>query len=237
MENPNPYSQNPSLFFDLFKRRHICPTYWSYAKETDGFQTEFMLEENCINGCCSYCYGHDYNEMFAEKPNDEQVYKKIEECRIKCDKSMEEQRKAYNLKKFGEDENDGYLITLSIDKAYLQVPKLAEEIISVIKETQYKDIIDGYAVIEVTGEDMEWNPHIHCVTKKVGKAGALAQVLRRKFINEKYQIYRVHIEPVKYERALTYMEGDKIDDKLAQVEADKKYRNDNKLKRIYNLSP
>ena len=51
--NENPYEQNPSLFFDLFKKRHICPTYWAYAKETDGFQTEYMLNEDCINGCCS----------------------------------------------------------------------------------------------------------------------------------------------------------------------------------------
>lgn len=242
----NPFETYPNTFAEIYRKRHKCETVMLYTDDDleasgeaklNAEKKEHWVNEACAEGWCEYCHGWQYNEWFQEKPTNEDVNELIMNQQLKCDLAKKVKRKKYMEKFNGEDKNNGQLITLCIDKDYKQVPKLAEEIISVIKETQYKDIIDGYAVIEVTGDDMEWNPHIHCVTKKVGKAGALAQVLRRKFINEKYQIYRVHIEPVKYERGLTYMEGDKIDDKLPQVEADKKYRNDNKLKRLYNLSP
>lgn len=237
--NENPYDQNPSLFFDLFKKRHICPTYWSYAKETDKMKTEFMLEEDCINGCCSYCYGHDYNEMFAEKPTDEQVYKKIEECKVRCDVAARQRASARKAKLYEGDKHDGLFVTMSIDKAYLQIPKLCEDIMAELKQTQYKDITDGLASLELWsgGNDESWNPHIHILTRKSCEPGALAQTLRRKFVKDKWQIYRINVVNTNYNNTIDYIDGVKEGAKLPYVEKDIKYRNENNLAHRYELSP
>jgi hypothetical protein len=127
---------------------------------------------------------------------------------------------------------------MSIDKAYLQVPKLVEDIMAELKQTQYKDITDGLASIELWsgGNDESWNPHIHILTRKSCEPGALAQTLRRKFIKDKWQIYRINVVNTNYDNTIDYIDGVKEGAKLPYVEKDIKYRNENNLQHRYELS-
>jgi hypothetical protein len=146
-------------------------------------------------------------------------------------------RKKYNELINGADKNNGQLITLCIDKDYKQVPKLAEEIISVIIKADYDCLLDAQATIELYGKsETELLPHIHIVTKKLKPDGAVAQLFRRKFQKDKYQVYRVDVKTLPYESAEAYVMGEKEGAKLAATAKDKAYRQANGLQDIYDLT-
>lgn len=145
-------------------------------------------------------------------------------------------RKKYMEYFNGAEKNNGQLITLCIDKEYKQVPKLAEEIISVIKLTDYDCLLDAAATIELYGKsETELNPHIHIATKKLKPDGAVAQLFRRKFIKAKWQVYRVDVKGLPWDSAIDYVGGIKEGAKLAATEKDKEYRLKHNLQDIYDL--
>jgi hypothetical protein len=244
-EKSNPWENNPELFAEILRKKHNCPTYWDYDDEFKlpngdiGYGAklnEYWVNEECANGCCEYCYGHRYNEWFAEKPTREDIKEFILKQRLKCDMAEKVKRKTYkDLLNNGEgEENDGQLITLCIDKEYKQVPKLATEIISVIRNTKYNFIENGYACIEVFGKD-DFAPHIHIVTKKLKRNGVIAQTLRRKFQTTKWQVYRVDVKALPYNTAWDYVGGEKQLAKQGQCEKDREYREKNNLLDLYEL--
>lgn len=244
----NVYDKHRDIITKLLRTRYICPTYFDYAdedREPDGEpkfgakKKEYYRNEDCPHWC-EYCMGWRYNEFFyndGNKPSEDEINEYILKEHIKCDLAEKEKRKKYNeiLNNGDGEQHDGQLITLCIDKDYKQVPKLALEIISVIRNTNYSFIEDGYACVEVHGSDGAFNPHIHIVTKKVKRNGVVAQNLRRKFQVPKYQIYRVDVKELPYNIAWDYVGGTKTDVKLAQSIKDIEWRKENGIESLYEL--
>ncbi|AXQ65805.1 MAG: putative replication initiation protein [Cressdnaviricota sp.] len=241
----NPFETYPQTFADIYRKRHKCPTIMLYIDDDleasgeaklNATKKEHWVNDECASGACEYCHGWQYNEWFQEKPTDEQVRELILKQQIKCDLAKKVKRTKYNELIYGEEKNNAQLITLCIDKDYKQVPKLAEEIISVIIKANYECLRDAQAAIEVFGKsETELNPHIHIVTKKVKSPGAVAQVLRRKLQKDKYQVYRVDVKDMPYQAAYDYVAGNKEGAKLAATQKDKEYRSTHNLKDIYEL--
>jgi hypothetical protein len=125
---------------------------------------------------------------------------------------------------------------LCIDKDYKQIPKLYGDIVSQIKQANYGFMSEAKAVLEVHTEQ-GIRPHIHVLTKKIKKAGYVSQILRRKFQNDKYQIYRIDVKPLPYEAGEEYIKGNKGElftgeHKAACVQKDRDYRMENKIENL-----
>jgi hypothetical protein len=251
----NPFETYPQTFAELYRKRHQCPTIMLYSEEDkdasgepklNARKQEHWVNEACAYGQCEYCHGYQYNEWFNEKPTEEEISSRILREQIKCDMAKKVKRKKYNEILNGADKNNGQLITLCIDKDYKQVPKLAEEIISVIIKAQYDCLLDSKATIELYGKsETELLPHIHILTKKLKPDGAVAQLFRRKFVKDKYQVYRVDVKTLPYESGEDYVmghkgggvdEGDTSWNKMAAVIKDKEYRSIHNLKDIYDIA-
>lgn len=243
MQSTNPFETYPETIQKIYREKHKCPTIWKYDEKyingsceanVDTKKCEYWENEECALGYCEYCNGWRWNEYFQEKPTDEEINDLILKQLIKCEMAKKEKRKKRNEIIYGSNKNNGQLITLCIDKEYIQVPKLATEIISVIRSTDYQCISDSKAVIELYGEN-GWNPHIHIVTKKLKQNGQLAQLFRRKFVKQKYQCYRVDVKDMPYESALAYVMGEKESDKIEMLEKDMEYRKKNNLQDVYDI--
>lgn len=227
----NPFENFPDLFFDVFAKQHICPTVEVWDEKLKQ-NVEYYTDELCINGCCEYCYGHRYNEWFAEKPTKEEVKELVLKQQLKCDLAQKHQKEKLRNAKL-DVQDQAQIITLCINKEYKQIPDLFRDIIDKIRAADYVFLYDCYAVCEVYGKDDNWNPHIHIVTKKVKRNGQIAQVLRRKFQNDKFQVYRVDVKPLPYKVGVDYLNAGKIAAKLEATEKDKEYREANNLDNIY----
>ncbi|AXH74672.1 MAG: putative replication initiation protein [Circoviridae sp.] len=240
----NCWEKNQCLISDILRKKHICKTYWGYEDKDledngepklDAKMVEYWANEACAGGYCEYCYGAQFNEFFTERPTETDIAEYIMLNSIKADVAKKEKRKKLiNLKSKGN--NEGQLITLCIDHEYIQVPKLATEIISVIKSADYDCLLNAYATIELYGETKKWSPHLHIITRKVKKAGYIAQLFRRKFQKEKYQIYRVDVKDITYENGMNYVSGIKESpEKNEASEMDREYRNENSLENLYEI--
>lgn len=237
------WKDNAEFLGSLMKIKHECPTIWKYDDEdkypngdvkAEAKLNEYWVNDECAYGYCEYCYGHRYNKWFLEKPTQKDIDEFILKQQIKSDIAEKTKKNEY-YKILARKDEGGQLITLCINQNYKQVPKLATEIISVIRNIQYSFIIDGYACIELYGKGENWNPHIHIVTRKVKRLGVVAQALRRKFQNDKYQIYRVDVKSVPYEEGSQYVDGIKVFGKQEASNKDKEYREENNLYHIYKL--
>jgi hypothetical protein len=241
----NPFETYPQTFANIYRKRRKCPTVMLYCdedKEPNGEpklnarEKEHMVEEACVYGQCEYCHGWQYNEWFQEKPTEEEVAQLILKQQVKCDMAKKVKRKKYNELINGAEKNNGQLITLCINKGYIQVPKLAEDIISVIIKADYDCLLDAKATIELYGKsETELLPHLHIVTKKCKPDGAVAQVFRRKLQKEQWQVYRVDVKSLPYDAAENYVMGEKDDSKDKSLKKDKEYRLKNNLQDIYYL--
>ncbi len=250
----NPFETYPNTFAEIYRKRHKCETVMLYTDDDleasgepklNAEKKEHWVNEACAEGWCEYCHGWQFNEWFQEKPTNEDVNELIMNQQLKCDLAKKVKRKKYMEKFNGEDKNNGQLITLCIDKDYKQVPKLAEEIISVIIKTDYDCLLDAQATIELYGKsETELTPHIHIVTKKLKPDGAVAQLFRRKFIKPKWQVYRVDVKPLPYECGEDYVNGNKGEpseaeanswNKMDAVKKDREYRLKHNLRDIYPL--
>lgn len=242
-QSTNPFETYPEMIKEIYRKKHVCPSIWKYdEKYLNGTsealpstkQDEHWVNDECAAGYCEYCNGWRWNEWFQEKPTDEEINDLILKQIIKVEMAKKLKRKKKNEIIYGTNTNNGQLITLCIDKDYAQVPKLATEIISVIRSSDYQCIDGCKAVIELYGEN-GWNPHIHLATKKLKQNGQVAQLFRRKFVKNKYQCYRVDVKELPYESALAYVMGEKENDKIEMLEKDMKYRKENKLLSIYDI--
>ena len=258
----NPFETYPETIASIYRKRHVCPTRWAYAEENvrangevepDARLEEYWINEECAYGYCEYCYGHRYNEWFIDKPTETEIKDMILREQIKCDLAKKQKKKHYNEILHSGAGNNGQLITLCIDKAYIQIPKLCGDIIAAIRKANYSVLCDATAVIEIHGKDGNYNPHLHLATKKIKNAGVVSQVFRRKFQNQKYQIYRVDVKDLPYQAASDYVEGIKIGQgseagndlygedeqiisgKMAAVDLDIAYRNKHALQHIYEI--
>ncbi len=241
----NPFETYPNTFAEIYRKRHKCETVMLYTDDDleasgeaklNAEKKEHWVNEECAAGYCEYCHGWRYNEWFQEKPTNEEVNDMIMKQQLKCDMAKKVKRKKYMELRNGADINNGQLITLCIDKDYKQVPKLVGDIISVIIKTDYDCLLDAAATIELYGTNKLWNPHIHIATKKLKPNCAVAQLFRRKFVKDKYQVYRVDVKDLPMSAAMAYVGGHKDSpEKNEASEMDREYRNENSLEPIYDL--
>lgn len=241
----NPFLKHQDLLVKLLKEKHHCPTTWQYdpkdirpdgEAELNAVKREYWVNEECGGGYCEYCYGARYNEYFEEKPNEAEVMALIRQKQLKTDRAQIERDKDYKKELYNEDKNNGQLITLCIDKDYKQIPKLYGDIVAEIKKSNYGFLSEAKAVLEIHTEN-GIRPHVHVLTKKIKKAGYVSQILRRKFQNDKYQIYRIDVKPLPYECGEDYVNGNKGEPsegeyKFACVQKDRDYRMENKIENI-----
>jgi hypothetical protein len=241
----NPFLKHQDLLVKLLKEKHHCPTVWQYdpkdirpdgEAELNAVKQEYWVNEECGGGYCEYCYGHRYNEYFEEKPTMEDVIALLRKKQLKTDRAQLIRDKEYKKELYGYDENNGQLITLCIDKDYKQIPKLYGDIVSQIKQSNYGFLSKAQAVLEIHTEH-GIRPHIHLLTEKIKKAGYVSQILRRKFQNDKYQIYRIDVKQLPYEAGADYIRGDKGGEetdvvKTALVQKDREYRMRNKIENL-----
>jgi len=246
----NPFLKHQDLLVKLLKAKHICPTCWEYEPkdirpdgepELNAVKQEYWVHEACAGGYCEYCYGARYNEYFEEKPTDAEVISLIRQKQLKTDRAALHLAKQYKKELYKDDEDNGQLITLCIDKDYKQIPKLCGDILAEIKQSNYGFMSEAKAVCEIHTEH-GIRPHIHIITKKIKKAGYVSQILRRKFQNPKYQIYRVDVKVLPYECGEDYVNGHKGGEstgsenlKEALMIKDREYREMNNMTHITPL--
>lgn len=244
METHNPYENYPEMLKTILSKRHICPTIWKYEDsdkhpngeiKAEAKKSEYWVNEACAHGYCEYCYGHRFNEWFLEKPTAQQIEEWILCQRIKSDLAEKVKRQEYRKMLHRQNPDaEGQLITLAIDKDYEQVPKLFLEIISVIRLANYDCLIDSIATLEINTENGK-RPHIHILTRKVKKPSYVAQMFRRKFIKDKYQVYRVDVTSLPYKAGLDYIHGEKTSKKQEYVQKDAEYKEKNNLLSHYDI--
>ncbi len=117
-----------------------------------------------------------------------------------------------------------------------------------MKKSNYKFITNGKMSFEFHTQN-GWNPHIHIYTETDKQIGAIAQVLRRKFMDKsKWKIWNIdvkagtseHQEGYVHARSLCDSRADentviKCDDKKEFVLKDTEFRQQNNIKNSYDI--
>lgn len=200
------------------------------------------LKSACKNGCC---LGGDWNEFFETKPTEAQLLTWIEDFTIKGKLAREHAEKR-RKQKYCMSSPYSQLITISIDQEYKQPIKAQYDILDRIRKANYKWMTDdATASFEYYGKDGKWNPHVHFSITKTEKPSTIAQALNRVFYETadkkrvkkwEYAIYsRVNCVDRPKETANNYIEGNKADDKMASVDKDKKFREENGIPHIFKI--
>jgi len=180
-----------------------------------------------------------WNDIFVKKPTDYEIQQYLMKLDGKNAKQSQYQKNLQN--QIINDEVMACLGTISIDKDYQQVPKLIGDIISVLRKTSWKWEDEFVARAEFfSGEDGQWNPHIHILNKRNLAHGVapskIKQALEKKLKGEKYQVYRVECFARPFGAGENYINGLKKEDKQENVERDRQYRLENNIDEIYYLT-
>lgn len=188
-----------------------------------------------------------YNKFFEDKPTeieaDEWIMMNWYLKNLKSDR-----KKSARINKLlkGEDPNlvSSRIITLSFDsKANPELKKpetynraFCELYVEEFRKSNYKFIENGKMTFEFFTEN-GFNPHIHIYTETDKQIGAMAQVLRRKFVEKsKWKIYRVNITPGSSATQEQYVAGNnKCDEKHEFVEKDLDLRKNNNIQNSYDI--
>lgn len=210
------------------------------------FPTTHDKYKYCIDLACDTLeeckYGSDFNEIYKTKPTDTQIEELQDYLYVKgqlAEREKEKRRSAL----FNKYNEEGQLITISIDQEYKQPAKLMGDILNELKSYKFITDYDALACCEVNGEN-GYNPHIHVAVRKSKAPSSVAQPLRLKFVadkngvrREKWQCYRVQVETMPYGSASKYCYGEKTSpEKMIACEKDEKWRMENGIKNIYQIN-
>jgi len=130
-----------------------------------------------------------------------------------------------------------------LDQNYKQIPELMGDILNELKSYVMITENDGIVSVEIEGEG-GWNSHIHVAIKKTKALSLVAQPLYLKFVKdkhgnkrEKYQCYRISVDPMPYGAAAKYVYGMKCDlIKQEKVKKDEEWRTLNGMKSVYHIN-
>jgi hypothetical protein len=117
-----------------------------------------------------------------------------------------------------------------------------------MRKSNYKFIVNGKMSFEFHTE-MGWNPHIHIYTETDKQIGAIAQVLRRKFVEKsKWKIWNIDVKAGTAENQEGYVHARsacssnpeentviKKDDKMEFVMKDNEFRQQNNIQNSYDI--
>lgn len=188
-----------------------------------------------------------YNKFFEERPTeaeaDEWVLMNWYLKNLKSDR-----KKSARINKLlkGEDPNlvKSRIITLSFDpKHYPECKKeetynraFCELYVEEFRKSDYKFIENGKMTFEFfTGNG--FMPHIHIYTETDKQIGAMAQVLRRKFVEKsKWKIWNVDVKAGNSATQEQYVAGNhKCEEKQEFVEKDREFRKNNNIQNSYDI--
>ncbi len=187
-------------------------------------------------------YGTDFNELFKKRPTEMEIHDLQEWLHIKGNLAQQEAQKR-RARLFAKHNEEGQLISIMLDQKYKQIPELMGDILNELKSYKMITENDGIASVEIEGEG-GWNPHIHVAIKKTKAPSLVAQPLYLKFVKdkhgnkrEKYQCYRISVDPMPYGAAAKYVYGEKSDpEKLEKCKKDEAWRIENGMKAVYHIN-
>lgn len=188
-----------------------------------------------------------YNKFFEYKPSEQEADDWIL-MNWYLKNLQSDRKKSARINKLlkGEDPDlvKSRIITLSFDSkanAELKNPEaytraFCELYVDEFKRSNYKFIQNAKMSFEFYTEN-GFQPHIHVYTENDKQIGAIAQVLRRKFVEKsKWKIYRCNITPGCSSNQESYIADNiKCDEKNEYVLKDIELRKKNNIKNSYDI--
>lgn len=200
-----------------------------------------------------------FNHLFEYEPTTEQAMDWVNRTWFVPNKKADIYKKK-RMNKLMKDEDpdliDSRIITLQFDKKnHKDVMDsrtfnraFCEIYVNEMKKSNYKFIVNGKMTFEFYTES-GWNPHIHIYTETDKQIGAIAQVLRRKFIEKsKWKIWNIDVKAGKPSYQAGYCDVPdgavpdgtentiiKCDAKMDYVAKDNEFRQQNNIKNSYDI--
>ena len=200
-----------------------------------------------------------FNHIFEHEPTTEQAMDWVNRTWFIPNKKADLYKKK-RMNKLMKDEDasliDSRIITLQFDKKnHKDVMDsrtfnraFCEIYVNEMRKSNYKFIVNGKMTFEFYTES-GWNPHIHIYTETNKQIGAIAQVLRRKFIEKsKWKIWNIDVKAGKPSHQEGYVHANnscdsqnehntviKCDDKQKYVIMDNEFRQQNNIKNSYDI--
>lgn len=181
-------------------------------------------------GCnsCWYYLGENSLPESQSKIPWKKLYMRLEINRHLLSEKFRKQSQTQEALALGDYQ--AYLITLSLDKSCNHIDQM--KVIKEIQKTGYKSIISPnskYSLEYYGSTDLSWNPHIHIYSDKLKSFSSTAQPLQRKFIKDKYKVYRVNVVSRPSIAISDYIIGEKSQKKSDAIHLDQKYRLEHKI--------
>jgi hypothetical protein len=233
----------------------------SYIKPNTDYEVGMFLMENVAKrrgGDDDNTPDGWFNHLFEHEPTTEQAMDWVNRTWFIPNKKAD-LYKAKRMNKLMKDEDPNLIssriITLQFDKKNRKEvadPKtfnraFCEIYVEEMRKSNYKFIVNGKMTFEFWTKE-GWNPHIHIYTETDKQIGAIAQVLRRKFIEKsKWKIWNIDVKAGKPSYQAGYCdvpeglcdEPDnvilKCDDKKAYALKDSEFRQQNNIQNSYDI--
>jgi len=200
-----------------------------------------------------------FNHLFEFEPTNEQAMDWVNQTWFIPNKKAD-LYKAKRMNKLLKDEDPNLIksriITLQFDKKNHKEMcesstfnrAFCEIYVNEMRKSNYKFITNGKMSFEFYTQ-MGWNPHIHIYTETDKQIGAIAQVLRRKFVEKsKWKIWNIDVKAGTAENQEGYVHARsacssnpeentviKKDDKMEFVMKDNEFRQQNNIQNSYDI--
>jgi len=206
------------------------------------FRNIIMSEKEQREAWRNFVNTREYKKSCKEAGEEWDAYKEREreEFIFEIAPQIAAKAKADRLRRMTEEyhaahNDEGYLITLSIDQKQSEAEAVASQnaIVDDLRKANYKWLVCAKAVYEYWGHmdtenlttNLKWNPHIHCLVKKAVKKSKIEQHIAVKFMKKKkHGVYHFDVRQLPYEEGEEYLNGYKIAEKMDGVVADKQTR-------------
>lgn len=130
------------------------------------------------------------------------------------------------------DETPHQLITIALPNDY-NIEKLKKS----IQTLKYKYIINGKLCVENYSDSGKTNLHIHILKEKTYTKSKIIRDMARRFkVAPNFIDVATGRDPVLYNTRLDYVLGNKTDKKMEDVEKNKVWRKENKIKDVYYIN-
>lgn len=190
--------------------------YRQSIKESDEGITEQEIDELLQR---HHCVAYQWFEIDAR-------IKKFEE-----NKKIQDAMAEYHKK----NTNEGTLITLCLDQDQSEEDALKNQykVIDELRKANYKWMVEPCCVFEWWSkkdklkddmDNLNWNPHIHIVVRRIGKESKIRDNLKAK-MKSLPSVYRFDVKRLPYENGMLYCSGEKVNCKVCACAKDEEFRN------------
>lgn len=189
---------------------------------------KILHDPNCCNACWARFGESCFPQAWHPYINWGELYLGLERGRIRQAEKFRKQQQDLETEVLGDYQ--AYLVTLSLDKSCDHLDQM--KVIKEIQKTGYKSILSRpsfYSMEYYGSTDLSWNPHIHIFSDKIKTFSQTAQPLQRKFINDRFKVYRVNVVSRPATAISDYIAGEKTLKKSEAISLDKEYRSKNNI--------